>query len=96
MSVLWSILSSVSWWQYLAVLALLSFLLYRWLTANYGQFEALGVPANKPALFFGNDGDLYSGTKGFAEHYADVYKTNSEHRYKEDKVAAILMLCSKT
>ena len=39
-----------------------------------------GVPSAKPRLVFGNEYDLYSGQKSFADHYIDVYKANKQHR----------------
>jgi len=75
-----STLTSLSWFHYVTLLAGLLLFLYRYLTRNFGVFEAKGLVSIKPLPIFGNTLDIYRGKVNFIQFYVDFYRKFEGHK----------------
>ena len=68
------------WIYTIAILNFLIFLIYKWMTKDFGKFEKFGAFSVKPVLFFGNQLDLYTGKAGFMDEMFRFYDIYKPHR----------------
>ena len=70
----YSMLSSISLTQILAMSVVTLSIIYWLMTKNYGKFEAKGLKSIKPEFFYGNAKPLLHQTMSFMDFHREMYQ----------------------
>nr|ADP69289.1 cytochrome P450 [Locusta migratoria manilensis] len=65
---------AVDWYTTGALVVLAAWLLWKYLSWNYGYWQRLGVPCIEPSVPFGNFKDLFLGNKSPLESFEEIHR----------------------
>lgn len=62
---------SLSFW--IAIIAIFTYIFYKWITRNHNYFKDRGIEYKKPFLFLGSTPSFWYSKKSIAEFFSSLY-----------------------
>ena len=80
MGLLWSLIPSLSWFNWLCLCVAFGLWYYWWMTKEYGVWEKKGFFSVKPEFYFGNSRAGLLMTKSSTDIDIELYQKFKKHK----------------